>query len=72
METTEYDIFVETYDIKAKIKVESPKALLIMCENGKEFWIPKSTIHNKYNIDDKKQYQKLIVDKWIIEKNRAF
>ncbi|MHA1436153.1 MAG: hypothetical protein ACTSPD_01125 [Promethearchaeota archaeon] len=72
VETTEYDIFVETYDIKAKIKVESPKALLIMCENGKEFWIPKSTIHNKYNIDDKKQYQKLIVDKWIIEKNRAF
>lgn len=69
VETTEYGVDKEVMEILAKIKVESPKALLITLDTGNEFWIPKSTVHNNYNARDKENYQKLIVDKWIIEKN---
>jgi len=68
VETTEYGVDKEVMEINGKIKVESPKAILIMLDTGNEFWIPKSTVHNTYNARDKENYQKLIVDKWIIEK----
>lgn len=68
VETTEYGVDKEVMEINGKIKVESPKAILIMLDTGNEFWIPKSTIHNNYNAREKENYQKLIVDKWIIEK----
>jgi len=68
VETTEYGVDKEVMEINGKIKVESPKAILIMLDTGNEFWIPKSTVHNNYNARDKENYQKLIVDKWIIEK----
>ncbi|MHA1240989.1 MAG: hypothetical protein ACTSQU_09355 [Promethearchaeota archaeon] len=70
VETTEFAVSKDTIEIKAKFKVESPKALLITLESGKEFWIPKSTIHNNYDVENKKNLQTLIVDKWIIEKQR--
>ena len=70
VETTEVGVLEETIEIKAKVKVESPKALLIALESDKEFWIPKSTIHNNYDVENKKKLQTLIVDKWIIEKQR--
>ncbi len=70
VETTEFGVSKETIEIKAKIKVESPNALLITLESDKEFWIPKSTIHSKYDLENKKKIQILIVDKWIIEKQR--
>lgn len=70
IETTEYGVSVESYDLKARIKVESPKALLIALESGEEFWVPKSTIHNEYNVNDKDNHQLLIVDKWIVDKNK--
>lgn len=70
VETTEYGVSVDTIEIKAKLKVESPKALLITLETGEEFWIPKSTIHSSYNAKLKEKYQKFIVDKWIIERNK--
>ncbi len=70
VETTEFEVSEETIEIKAKIKVESPKALLIILDSDKEFWIPKSTIHNNYDAKNKKKQQNLIVDKWIIEKQR--
>ncbi len=70
VETTEFGVSEDTIEIKAKIKVESPKALLITLESDKEFWIPKSTIHNKYDVENKKKLQTLNVDKWIIEKQR--
>ena len=70
VETTEFGISEETIEIEAKVKVESPKALLIILESDKEFWIPKSTIHNNYDVENKKKLQTLIVDKWIIEKQR--
>jgi len=70
VETTEFEVSEETIEIKAKIKVESPKALLIMIDLDTEFWIPKSTIHNNYDVKNKIKLQTLIVDKWIIEKQR--
>jgi len=71
VETTEYDIDIETVMIKAKIKVESPTALLIMLDSGEEFWIPKIIIHGKYDPKDTKRYQDLLVDKWILDKNKV-
>ncbi|MFX1496041.1 MAG: hypothetical protein ACFFBH_00805 [Promethearchaeota archaeon] len=70
VETTEYGVSVDTVEVNVKLKVESPKALLITLETGEEFWIPKSTIHSQYDVDNKENYQSFIVDKWIIEKNK--
>lgn len=70
VETTEFGISKETIEIKAVIKVESPKALLITLESGIEFWIPKSTIFSEYDVENKTNLQTLAVDKWIIEKQR--
>jgi len=70
VETTEFGVSKETIEIKARIKVESPKALLITIDSDTELWIPKSTIHNEYDVKNKKKLQTLIVDKWIIEKQR--
>ena len=71
VETTEYDTSIDTVDIKAKIKVESPKALLITLESGEEYWIPKSTVHSVYDVNNKEMLQKFVVDKWIIEKHEV-
>jgi hypothetical protein len=71
VETTEYDSSIDTVDIKAKIKVESPKALLITLESGEEYWIPKSTVHSVYDVNNKETLQKFVVDKWIIEKHQV-
>ncbi len=70
VETTEYGVSVDTVEVKAKVKVESPKALLIILDTGEEFWIPKSTIHSLYVLDKKAKYQNFVVDKWIIERNK--
>lgn len=69
VETTEYGASIDRVDIKARIKVESPKALLITLESDEEFWIPKSTVHNEYDVRNK-DLQKFTVDKWIIEKHK--
>ncbi|MFX1487776.1 MAG: hypothetical protein ACFFBI_01420 [Promethearchaeota archaeon] len=69
VETTQYGTSVDTIDITAKIKVESPKALLVKMESDQEFWIPKSTVHNEYDINSK-DFQTLTVDYWIIEKHK--
>jgi hypothetical protein len=70
VETTEFSVSRETIEVKAKIKVESPKALLINLDSGEEFWIPKSTVHSNYDVKEREKFQKFYVDKWIIEKNK--
>ncbi len=70
VETTEFSVSRNIVEINAKIKVESPKALLITLDSGEEFWIPKSTIHSTYDVNEKKKSQIMLVDKWIIEKNK--
>ena len=69
VETTEYGASIDTIEINAKIKVESPKALLITLQSNEEFWIPKSTIHSEYDVKNR-DLQNFIVDKWIIEKHK--
>ena len=69
VETTEYELSKERMEINVKIKVESPKALLISLDTGNEFWVPKSTVHSQYDVNNKENYQKLLIDKWIIDKN---
>ena len=69
IETTEYEVSKDRMEINVKIKVESKKALLIVLDTGNEFWVPKSTIHNNYDANNKVNFQKLLVDKWIIDKN---
>jgi len=69
VETTEFELSKDRIEINVKIKVESPKALLITLDTGNEFWIPKSTVHNEYDVNDKENFQQLIVDRWIIDKN---
>ena len=69
VETTEYGISIDTIEIKAQIIVESPKAFLIALDTDEEFWIPKNSINNDYDVKKKKS-QKLLVDKWIIEKQK--
>jgi hypothetical protein len=71
VETTRYDPSLDAVQVKAIIRVESPKALLIMLDSGEEFWIPKSTIHSNYDISNNKGSQKLVVDRWIIDKNKV-
>lgn len=70
VETTEFSVSRDTIEIEANIKVESLKALLITLDSGEEFWIPKSTIHSEYDVKEKAKPQKIIVDKWIIEKHK--
>jgi hypothetical protein len=69
VETTEYELSKERVEINAKIKVESVKALLIVLDTGNEFWVPKSTVHSQYEVNNKNNFQNLLVDKWIIDKN---
>lgn len=69
VETTEYGSSIDTIELNARIKVESPKALLIILESEDEVWIPKSTVHNEYDLKNK-EFQKFLVDKWIIEKSK--
>lgn len=72
VETTKYGSSIETTEINAKVKAEGPKTLLIALDSNQEFWIPKSTIHSTYDVKEKEKFQKLMVDKWIIEKNQKF
>ena len=60
----------DTIAIFGIIKGESKKALLIAFENGVEFWVPKSVIHSPIN-QKKEIQQRFIIDKWILEKNKA-
>jgi hypothetical protein len=70
VETTEYPTSINVIEVNAKIKAESPKALLISIDTDQELWVPKSTIHSTYNVKNKEGYQKMIIDEWIVERNR--
>jgi hypothetical protein len=70
VETTEYPTSVDVIEVNAKIKAESPKALLIAIDSDQELWVPKSTIHSEYDGKNKESFQKMIIDQWIVERNR--
>lgn len=58
-----------TKELNGSIKSETEKALLIQFENNSELWIPKSTIHSKFN-NTKKVVQNFMIDSWILKKNK--
>ena len=70
VETTEYPTSVDIIEVNVKIKAESPKALLIATDTEQELWVPKSTIHSTYDVKNKEAFQKMIIDEWIVERNR--
>jgi len=53
--------------IKASIKRETPKALLLEVENGKEVWVPKSGVKKDYS-EEKGISQSFDIENWILEK----
>jgi len=55
--------------IDASIRGESDKALLLLfISSEKTVWIPKSVIHNTYDLETK-NIQQFLMDTWIIDKN---
>ncbi|MBD3254549.1 MAG: hypothetical protein GF383_05625 [Candidatus Lokiarchaeota archaeon] len=54
--------------IQATIKVETEKALLISLSNGKEAWIPKSTIESAFQSGIENP-QPLVIKDWVLKKN---
>jgi len=54
--------------ISARVKVYTEKALLLSFMDGSEFWIPRSTIHNDYNENEKEIFQDFLIDTWILKK----
>jgi len=75
-ETTEnksadsYEIGEKQTEIKGNVKALTPKAVLVILEDGKETWIPKSTIHTEYK-EDKSITQKFLVDNWLLKRNKV-
>ena len=60
----------DTITITGTIRAESQKALLIAFMNGVEFWVPKSVIRSDFD-QEKEKVQSFVIDKWILEKNKA-
>ncbi|MFX1273617.1 MAG: hypothetical protein ACFFBP_23070 [Promethearchaeota archaeon] len=55
-------------NINGVVNGETTKALMIHFRSGNESWIPKSTIHSKYdtsNLDE----QEFLIEEWILKKN---
>jgi len=60
----------EASQITGIIEGETEKALLINFQNGKELWVPKSTIHSNYD-QSKNSSQTFIIDEWVLKKNKV-
>ena len=58
----------EHASIQAEITAKTQKALNLKFTEGKEKWIPRSTIHSSYDEDSFDQ-QKFIIDTWVLKKN---
>lgn len=59
-----------TRKIKGVIDIITPKALMIKFANGKEAWIPKSTVHEYDGYSEEKELnQNIIIDSWVLLKN---
>lgn len=54
--------------MQGKILRETEKALFIAFENGRESWVPKSTVYSSYNSNSEEK-QKLTIAKWLLMKN---
>jgi len=55
--------------INGSIKGETQKALLInFNSNGRDVWIPKSTIHNDFS-QNTESNQQFLIDDWVLKRN---
>ena len=55
-------------EMEGQIKRETEKALLISFFNGREEWIPKSTVNSEFT-SNYTITQKFLIAKWIVKKN---
>jgi len=62
------DLPEHTRKLKGVIEIITPKALMIQFANGKEAWIPKSTVHEGHK-EEKELNQDFIIDSWVLLKN---
>lgn len=53
---------------QASILRVTPKALLVLTEDGEERWVPKSVIHDDSEVFDEGHEGELIVQQWWAEK----
>lgn len=51
------------------VSAETAKAILCVPDNGEQFWIPKSVVHDDSEAWKKGDTGKLVVKKWWAEKN---
>ncbi|MHA1291619.1 MAG: hypothetical protein ACTSQJ_02995 [Promethearchaeota archaeon] len=56
-------------NLKGIIIEETEKALLIRIQSGREFWLPKSTIHSNY-LSKKNIDQNFLIDDWVLKRNK--
>ena len=54
--------------MQGKIVRETEKALFIAFKNGRESWVPKSTVYSSYHSNSEKA-QEFTIAKWLLEKN---
>ena len=57
-------------EISGLFKGETDKAIFLKFSEEKEAWIPKSTLHNSFNVD-KENYQTFMIDTWVLKKNNV-
>jgi len=55
-------------NISGVVNGSTEKALLILFDNGKEGWVPRSTVHSAYD-DSKNSHNKFLIDTWILKNN---
>jgi len=60
----------ERITIEATLKGKTQKAILINFQSGQELWVPKSTIHNQFSLNQNHP-QTFLIDKWILQKNNV-
>jgi len=61
----------ETAELKGICEGNTEKALLILFDNGKQVWIPKSTIRSKFDLESGNR-QPFTIDTWVLKKNEVF
>ena len=61
----------ETAELKGICEGNTEKALLILFDNGKQIWIPKSTISSKFDLESSNR-QSFTIDTWVLKKNEVF
>lgn len=57
--------------MQGKILRETEKALFIAFRNGRESWVPKSTVYSAFD-SNSKNTQEFTIAQWILEKNNIF